>query len=76
MESMTMKPTTALLPDTLREALNRATAGGLRPNSLRPEPSRPRGLRVPQALVPATPPSGLPFRVLRVLCGPLLKFEI
>jgi hypothetical protein len=54
MESMIMKPTIALLPDNVREQLNRRTATGLRPDPLRvhliPSPT----LRVPHALASAT----------------------
>jgi hypothetical protein len=54
-ENMIMKPTIALLPDNLREALNRRTAGGRLPDPLRAEPKRPWAFRVPQGHAYANP---------------------
>jgi hypothetical protein len=59
MENMIMKPTTALLPDNVREELNRSLAALLTAPAC-PDPNRPWAFRAPQAFALATTRSAFP----------------
>jgi hypothetical protein len=72
-ESMTMKQTIALLPDNVREELNRCTATDLVPDPLRAEPKRSWPFRVPQGRANANPHEAS-ASACSVLCGP--EFQI
>jgi hypothetical protein len=72
-----MKQTTALLPDNVREKLNRRITTGLLPDPFRPGPNRPWALRVPQGRAYANPHETSASECSAGLFPPQnLKFEI
>jgi hypothetical protein len=70
MESMIMKPTIALLPDNVREQLNRRATGGPLPALLRADP-----LGLPPTPRPRRRHVALRLRLVRGLCGPYSRGE-